>query len=84
VEGSRYVYLLSPEDVVGGDASPKRQELLARAWKVLREHGIRPRAEPQSFLAAAVADLQPGLLDVWIISDTETHPINIVDGSAGP
>jgi tetratricopeptide (TPR) repeat protein len=77
--GARYVYLLSPHDVLGGDGSSNRELLIQRAWTILETLGMTPRAEPSSFLIVAVTDFDSGVdLDVWSIDDQSGVPINVL------
>jgi len=78
--GARYVYLLSRTDVIGGDGSGNREQLLRRAWKTLETLGVTPRAEPDGFLSVAVTDFDSRTdIDVWSISDQDDYPVNVLN-----
>lgn len=70
---TRYAYFLSPQEVLGGDKYPDREELLREARKCFKALRLRPIVRQHSFLAAAFAIHEsPQDVDLWTIDERGT------------
>ncbi len=68
--GARYIYLLSRQEMLGGDQSESSTLLRMRASAELAELGVTPEVRRRSFLAVAVGNIDSDSdLDVWSIDE---------------
>ncbi|MFC1609577.1 type IV pilin protein [Myxococcota bacterium] len=80
--GTRFLYQMGEQEVVGGDLAESYPLLRMRARAVLAELDITPVAKKKRFLVAAVGNVDSDAdLDVWTIDDENNllNPQNDVE-----
>ncbi|MCK5687760.1 hypothetical protein KAI87_00755 [Myxococcota bacterium] len=83
VQGAKnYLIFLTPSELAGATGEKNKMQLLADAAEAMALLNIEPGVSAQGFLAVAVGNIdKDSTLDVWVVSDNNSIPMNVQDDS---
>ncbi len=76
---SRYLYFMSPRDVMGGDGAQETEHLFEESMRLLEARNLQPGVTKTGFVIVAIGNIDgDAALDLWSI-DAEGTLENLID-----